>query len=521
MPVSPSAARRRAAGLLQWLGLPGVVLLAALLCDLAIVAKASIDSLGTPGIDLLLLPGILGLSACALWARTQPVTAAWTAAVVLVAGTVLIRANAVSAYTTLLPNITFAETVAGLEIVYFCVRAASSGMAFATTAALVTATLVAVAGRDGAMTFRDMLPAFAGGLILLVLVVVPALQYRRGDGGARSALATLLRKQWLLVGVLALTLFFDTYSSAAAGWGGSLVLLTTAAAAVTVVFALRKPFAGALALAAVLALCAISVAMLSRALPFNDIGGFPMTAVVSGMMVSAFLVRHVQPGRAVGAIALLSTVVGLGAVVNVYPHVDLLQSMAVGAVLLLGISVAIGLYLRARDSERTQAVEAAVSEAQTAERMALARELHDVVAHHVTGIVVQAQAARMLAERDPRVVVDALGQIEHAGTDALAAMRRLVRSMRGTRRRAAASSASRPPPTSTPTCAASSTRATTAWPPSSTWTCRRTCRRRWHARHCASCRSRSPTSANMPRARPARGCRCARWARASRNCTSG
>src|SRR5690606_18376688 len=76
-------------------------------------------------------------------------------------------------------------------------------------------------------------------------------------------------------------------------------------------------------------------------------------------------------------------------------------------------------------------VAAAVSDAQTAERMALARELHDVVAHHVTGIVVQAQAARMLAEQNPAVVVEALGQIEKAGTDAMKAMRRLVQSMRG------------------------------------------------------------------------------------------
>nr|WP_246381597.1 histidine kinase [Prauserella isguenensis] len=63
--------------------------------------------------------------------------------------------------------------------------------------------------------------------------------------------------------------------------------------------------------------------------------------------------------------------------------------------------------------------------------MALARELHDVVAHHVTGIVVQAQAVRIVAEQNPHVVADSLGQIENAGTEALAAMRRLVRSMRG------------------------------------------------------------------------------------------
>jgi signal transduction histidine kinase len=97
---------------------------------------------------------------------------------------------------------------------------------------------------------------------------------------------------------------------------------------------------------------------------------------------------------------------------------------------LLGISVAIGLFFRARDSERIRVVEAAVTEAQTSERMALARELHDVVAHHVTGIVVQAQAAKMMGDKNPTLAMEALGRIEEAGTEALVAMRRLVRSMR-------------------------------------------------------------------------------------------
>ncbi|WP_156758446.1 sensor histidine kinase [Actinokineospora pegani] len=86
--------------------------------------------------------------------------------------------------------------------------------------------------------------------------------------------------------------------------------------------------------------------------------------------------------------------------------------------------VAIGgaLYLRTRDTERSQEVRAAVFD----ERMALARELHDVVAHHVTGIVVQAQAAQL----KPSAAMGSLGGIEKAGVEALTAMRRLVSTMR-------------------------------------------------------------------------------------------
>ncbi|KKK05904.1 sensor histidine kinase [Micromonospora sp. HK10] len=60
------------------------------------------------------------------------------------------------------------------------------------------------------------------------------------------------------------------------------------------------------------------------------------------------------------------------------------------------------------------------------ERLDLARELHDVVAHHITGIVVQAQAAQLVSERRPERARQSLPGIESAGAEALAAMRRLV-----------------------------------------------------------------------------------------------
>ncbi|MCA1228254.1 histidine kinase [Saccharopolyspora sp. 6M] len=99
--------------------------------------------------------------------------------------------------------------------------------------------------------------------------------------------------------------------------------------------------------------------------------------------------------------------------------------------LLLVLAVGSGLYFRARDGERTRTVESAVQQAQQAERLALARELHDVVAHHVTGIVVQAQAAQMVAAQKPEAAVEAMERIAGSGTEALVAMRRLVASMRG------------------------------------------------------------------------------------------
>ncbi len=100
---------------------------------------------------------------------------------------------------------------------------------------------------------------------------------------------------------------------------------------------------------------------------------------------------------------------------------------SVGWMLLLAtLTFLPGLVLRWRERERTWRVE----EARREERLSLARDLHDVVAHQVSGIVVQVQALRHVADRDPAVVAAALPQIEDAGAAALAAMRRMVGALR-------------------------------------------------------------------------------------------
>ncbi|MBB2938962.1 signal transduction histidine kinase [Amycolatopsis bartoniae] len=99
--------------------------------------------------------------------------------------------------------------------------------------------------------------------------------------------------------------------------------------------------------------------------------------------------------------------------------------LAALAALSWGAALAAGLMLRDADARRR----ATVAEVRTGERLRLARELHDLVAHHITGIVVRVQAAHRIAERQGGETAT-LKQIEEAGTEALAAMRRLVGMLR-------------------------------------------------------------------------------------------
>ena len=73
-----------------------------------------------------------------------------------------------------------------------------------------------------------------------------------------------------------------------------------------------------------------------------------------------------------------------------------------------------------------EAHEREVAAAAAGERRRIAREMHDVVAHSVSVMVVQAGGARRILDRDPARAVAAAEQIERTGREALAEMRRLL-----------------------------------------------------------------------------------------------
>ncbi len=132
----------------------------------------------------------------------------------------------------------------------------------------------------------------------------------------------------------------------------------------------------------------------------------------------------------------IAVVLGVGTVGVLIPEEDLPWFALPAFLVMFGTAWIIGDNLRTRRAytleleraaARTEAQrDAEAKRAVAEERTRIARELHDVVAHSMSVMVVQAGAARRVLDTDPQRAVDALTAIESTGRESLNEMRRIL-----------------------------------------------------------------------------------------------
>jgi signal transduction histidine kinase len=177
---------------------------------------------------------------------------------------------------------------------------------------------------------------------------------------------------------------------------------------------------------------AVLAFVLAGGLTLTAFGYVPMLGPAAACLIAIYSVashRGLATSLPVGAFGLMLFIVSMAldgywfwqAVSN---SVLLIGVWWIGRSLRLRRAYLDELEARARRLERAREADSRAARAE--ERSRIARELHDVVAHHVSVMTVQAGAARRILHRDPEAVQDALSTIEQMGRTALGEMRRLV-----------------------------------------------------------------------------------------------
>jgi signal transduction histidine kinase len=235
------------------------------------------------------------------------------------------------------------------------------------------------------------------------------------------------RARWTVVACALVVLglgTLDLFQHYRLGLGASVAL--SAARAVPLLVCLDRPLTGWWLELAASALTALAAEPVSASEPWP----WPVTSVFA-LAVVLVMVGLRTPRRVLVALWVLLALISAAAWLAVPDRRDwrsLATTVALSAaVLLLADAV------RGRDEARRRLVEQErVSEAERARRLLLeerariARELHDVVAHHMSVIAIQAEAAPHRVPDPPRELTASFGGIRANALQALAELRRVL-----------------------------------------------------------------------------------------------
>ncbi|WP_307802911.1 histidine kinase [Frigoribacterium sp. PvP032] len=313
-----------------------------------------------------------------------------------------------------------------------------------------SASLAAVAGLPGAAEHEGSGPGFAATRRLLARVGV------RTPFGRDVVLAAV----WTIVTVLLLAALVGVGEFSGASRSVPVaqvvaVLVLAVVQCVPLAFRRRSPVATLLAISVVQAgLLTVLPTGLAVWTSAPVVAAYTVGTILSTRAAVGWLLVAVgleTAGAVVGATGAVKQLLGaepglggLGGVDGLSPVGAAVEALALvaTAVLVNGISASVGSWValrrrheadsRARAAESVEHHETLTRSAVAAERTRMARELHDIAAHHLTGLVVQAGAAERLVDVDPERAKESLRSVRSQGRETLDSLRSIVGILRET-----------------------------------------------------------------------------------------
>jgi signal transduction histidine kinase len=243
-------------------------------------------------------------------------------------------------------------------------------------------------------------------------VITNALRSLWGEPRA-AAVPERLSRDWVLVGVLMVTALLEGVFRDDVAWRPVVTIVTVGLAPV-LLWRRTHPL--------VCVVVGFGTGMaLGLASQLAGIPGVGLTTMIYVLVLVYALVRWGSGRQIVIGLAVVLVAAVFSIATDYTGPAELFGGFGI-----LAAAAAGGAAFRYRAESRRRALDQIRSQ----ERVGLARELHDTVAHHVSAIAVQAQAGRAMAGQRPEAALEALAVIEGEASRTLAEMRAMVRVLR-------------------------------------------------------------------------------------------
>jgi signal transduction histidine kinase len=399
----------------------GIASVAALLYELCVLAVfGAQEALVTAPVALAVgfapRRPVVGL-ACTVVALVVPILRVWrwpdTSWVPMPVYLALLVPITAGALSTRRPVRTAAAVIAAAAVFLAVFQAATTGMLSARPALAVSA--VVLLGAPFAAAWALQRPEVRAAVAGFVRPLVPDLRDRPPAFW------------WTVAAAAAVYAAVSLLDLASGEFGG---LLATAPLIASLLWVRSRPDLA-------LALCGTGVLLVGLVAPFSDRFGSGTTIAILAVIPVVFCAvaeggRSLQ--RAAAALVVAGAVVG-GVLISsgiAFLLLLLLGALPFGAALLWRRTRTVGhLRVRLRESEnRGRRAERTVQAEQ--ERIRIAREVHDVVAHSLAVVIAQADGARYAAEARPTSVGPALEAIAETARTALGEVRTMLHDLRST-----------------------------------------------------------------------------------------